>query len=222
MIAIADGTKPRKKVTVRQQLAIEVLLIGGTDQQAAEKAEVSRSTVTKWRNNPASAFAEELERTREEMRKRQNARLQAAGSLAVRALEEGVKDTRSPSARISAARAIMDQGIKANESEELETSKIEIILSRLKGGLDRFECERALEALIEEPSGCSGAKRYRRLTRLAERELEALRREPIPEGLRLLQSGGGVIVLPVREVEPAADPLPGAAECQMKSNECSQ
>ncbi len=204
------GAKGRKKVTVRQQQAIEVLLIGGTDQQAAEKAEVSRSTVTKWRNNPASAFAEELERAREEMRKRQNARILAAGSLAVRALEDGVKDTRSPSARISAARTIMDQGSKANESEELETSKLEIILNRLKVGLDRFEYERALQALLEEPSGGSGAKRYPRLKRLAERELEALRREPVPEGLRLLQSGG-VIALPVKEMDPASDPLPIAS-----------
>jgi hypothetical protein len=69
--------------------------------------------------------------------------------LAVRALKEVVKDTRSPSARISAARTIIDQGIKANEIEELETSKVEIIPGRLKAGLDRFECERAQQALIE-------------------------------------------------------------------------
>ena len=206
------AARRRRKVTVRQQLAIEVLLIGGTDQQAAEKAGVSRSTVTKWRNDPGSAFAEELERAREEMRKRQNARLQAAGSLAVRAVEEVVKDARNPSARISAARTIMDQGVKANESEELETSKLTIILGRLKAGLDRFEFERALQALIEEPSGGSGPRRYPRLTRLAEREIVALRRDPIPEGLRLLQNGGGVIVLPVREMEPTSDPLPSAGE----------
>ena len=117
---MAAHKQVRKKVTISQQHAIEVLLIGGSDQQAADKAGVSRSTVTKWRNNRESAFAEALAKAREDMRRRQGARLQAAGALAVRALEEGVKDTRSPSARIAAARAILDQGLKASASESGE------------------------------------------------------------------------------------------------------
>jgi hypothetical protein len=196
--------KKRTSITVRQQSAIDVLLIGGNDQQAADKAGVSRSTVTKWRNNPGSVFAEEFDRQREEMRKRQGARLVAAGSLATRALEDSVKDARSPSVRVSAARAILVHGLKANDNEELETSKLEIIFERLKVGLDRFEYQRAMEALLDDRAD-SGARRYPHLERLAERRLESIYREPVPDSLRLTQ-GGGVIVLPVKETESTEAP----------------
>jgi hypothetical protein len=203
---MAKSTERRpktKKVTVRQQLAIDVILVGGTDQQAADKAGVSRSTVTKWRNDPGSMVAEELDQQREATRRRHNLRIVAAQPLAARALEESVKNLSSPAVRVSAARAILTHGMRANEGEEIETSKLEFIFDRLKAGLDRLEYEKALEALLGEGPN-SHAKSYPHLERFAERRLEAVRREPVPEFLRQPQ-GGGVIVLPAKETEPAAE-----------------
>ncbi|MBS2031962.1 MAG: hypothetical protein JST54_28955 [Deltaproteobacteria bacterium] len=108
-----------RKLSVKQQRALEVLLVGGTDEQAAQAAQVSRQTISKWRNHHPG-FADALALARDEMLSRTSARLHAATTIAVRALEEVAKDVRNPSARVSAAKAIIEFSQKALELEELE------------------------------------------------------------------------------------------------------
>ena len=173
--------KPKKKLTVAQQKALEVLLVGGTDQAAADRCGASRSNVTKWRNNPASPFAEELERAREEIRRRQSARLQAAGALAVRALEEGVKDTRSPAARITAARTILDQGHKASASkgDEIQAPVVE---RRDTGTSEAVMTDTELLSLLSHIARTGKAAEQLRAAELLGRQLGMFREGSNPGG----------------------------------------
>jgi hypothetical protein len=111
-------TEPTRSITVKQQKALEVLLVGGTDQQAAETAGVARTTVNGWKNGSAT-FIEALKLARDELLKRTRARIHASTTIAVKALEEVAKDVRHP-ARVTAARAILDFSHQAIELEELE------------------------------------------------------------------------------------------------------
>jgi hypothetical protein len=107
------------KLTAKQQKALEAILVGASDQQAADSAGVSRNTIMSWRSKLAG-FSEALAAARSDLLKRMTARLHAATSLAVRALEEVAKDPRNPSARVAAARVILEFSQRALEMQELE------------------------------------------------------------------------------------------------------
>lgn len=108
-----------RKLSAKQQRALEALLVGASDQQAAESAHVSRTTVADWRNK-VPAFAEALATARVELLRRTTARLHAATTLAVRALEDVAKDTARPATRVAAARAILEFSYRSRELEEIE------------------------------------------------------------------------------------------------------
>ena len=112
-------------LTAKQQRALETLLVGGSDQQASEASGVVRLTIARWRTTDAG-FMTALTTARSELLRRTSARIHAATSLAVRALEEVVKDTRNPAARIAAARAILDFSLKARQIEDLEVQLNEL------------------------------------------------------------------------------------------------
>jgi len=106
-------------LSAKQQRALDTLLVGGTDQQAAEAADVSRGTVQKWRTRTPE-FMEALATARSELFKRSGARLHAASTLAVKALEDVVKERANATARISAARTILEFSLRARGVEEVE------------------------------------------------------------------------------------------------------
>jgi hypothetical protein len=119
-----------KKLSPRQQRVLEVLLVGGTDAQAAEAAKLHKNSVYALRNqNPA--FMEAMSLARADLIKRTTSRLHAATSIAVKALEEVAKDVRNPSARVAAARAIIEFSHKAIELEDLE-QRMEVLEARLE------------------------------------------------------------------------------------------
>lgn len=93
--------------------------MGGSDQQAADAAGVTRPTVVLWRAQLPS-FADAIRIARSELLKRTSARLHAATAIAVKALEEVARDTKNPSARVSAARAILELSHKSLELEDLQ------------------------------------------------------------------------------------------------------
>ncbi len=121
--ALAEST-PR--VSAKQQRAIEVLLVGGTEQQAADAAGVSRRTVSQWRHQ-VPAFAEAFQAARRDLLQRTSSRLHAATGYAVKALEDVVKDAKvAPASRVSAARSIIELSQKAYETDDLEVRLHEI------------------------------------------------------------------------------------------------
>ena len=78
-----------------------------------------KNTVFALRHNNEK-FLAAMHAARSELIKRTTSRLHAATTIAVKALEEVAKDTRNPSARVAAARAIIEFSQKAIELEELE------------------------------------------------------------------------------------------------------
>ncbi len=122
--------KAKARISAKQQLALEVLLVGGTDQQAADAARVSRTTVSHWRRQVPD-FVEAARLARRDLLQRMSSRLHAATTYAVKALEELAKDpaaasTRGAAARVSAARSIIELSQKAYETDDLEVRLHEI------------------------------------------------------------------------------------------------
>ncbi len=111
-------------LTVCQQKALETLLVGGTDQQAADAGQVSRSTLLRWKRDPT--FSQAFDEARSDLLRRTASRLHATTSLAVKALEDVVKDDRHPAPRVAAARAILDFSQRALELQEFEKRLAEL------------------------------------------------------------------------------------------------
>jgi S-adenosylmethionine:tRNA-ribosyltransferase-isomerase (queuine synthetase) len=126
-----------RKLNQKQQRALETLLVGGSDLQAAETAKVNRATIAQWRTKLPS-FIAALASARSDLLRRMTARLHAATTLAVRALEEVAKDTRNPSARVAAARVILEFSQRAIELQEIEKrlEELEAWFADYKKGLD--------------------------------------------------------------------------------------
>jgi len=112
-----EGTP--SKLTAKQQKALEAILVGASDQQAADSAGVSRNTIMSWRSKLVG-FSEALAAARSDLLKRTAARVHAATSVAARTLEDVAKDSRYPSARVAAARAIFEISHKFILTDELE------------------------------------------------------------------------------------------------------
>ena len=121
----------RGRLSAKQQKVLEALLVGGSDQQAAVAGGVSRPTVTNWRNRSES-FKAALDEARRDLLRRTTARLHAATTIAVRALEDVAKDPRNPAPRIAAARAIIEFSQKAIELEDLER-RVNELEAEIKG-----------------------------------------------------------------------------------------
>ena len=85
-------TEPHKKsLSGTQQLVINALLSGKTDQEAANAAGVSRETVNRWRNqNPF--FQSEMNRRQQEVWESYKIVLQALIGDALRTISRAVKD----------------------------------------------------------------------------------------------------------------------------------
>jgi hypothetical protein len=86
---VAETTKNytrQRQLTVKQQNAIDMLILGSTDNEAATAVKVNRVTVTKWRNYDP-VFAAELNRRRKELWGASVDRLRALIPKALDALE---------------------------------------------------------------------------------------------------------------------------------------
>ena len=96
---------------------VTALAAGLTNQQAAKQAGVSESTVARRLREPA--FREQVAAARSETVARTAAQLTAAGTAAVRTLLQ-LLDSRSDTARLGAARAILEMATSYREGEQLE------------------------------------------------------------------------------------------------------
>ncbi len=90
----ATAAEPTKAITVTQQQALEILLVGGTQQQAADALGVARTTVSGAVDD--ATFMAALRQARTDLLKRSAARLHAATSIAVKALEDVAEDSDQP------------------------------------------------------------------------------------------------------------------------------
>jgi hypothetical protein len=108
----------KSDLTPKQEKAIGALLSHQTIDEAAQAASINRATVFRWLQQ--KEFHAAYMQARRESVKHAIARLQNRTSEAVEVLAEIMSDiTNAPSARVSAAKTIIDYSIKAVEVEDL-------------------------------------------------------------------------------------------------------
>lgn len=113
---MTDGTQ---KITQRQERAIAVLIASPTIREAAESLRVNEVTLYRWLRD--GDFQTAYREARREVVAQAVARLQQACGQAVQTLMDVQADEASPAtARVTAARAILELAYKAVEIEELE------------------------------------------------------------------------------------------------------
>jgi phage terminase small subunit len=108
-----------EKITRCQDKAIMALLTCETIAQAAAVAGVSESTLLRWLKDPSfkAAYLE----VRREAVSQAVSQLQRLSSEAVRTLQEVMSDTEAKhTARVTAARTVLDMAIKGVEIEDLQ------------------------------------------------------------------------------------------------------
>jgi predicted site-specific integrase-resolvase len=105
-------------LTPKQEKAIQALLTHPTMEEAAEAAGVNRVTLFRWLQQ--GEFQAAYTKARRESVRQAIARLQNRSGEAVEVLAEIMSDiTNAPSARVSAAKAIIEYSIEAVEVEDL-------------------------------------------------------------------------------------------------------
>lgn len=114
-----NETSP-KKLTPKQQRAIEALLTEPTVQAAADAAGVSKATIFRWLGD--SVFAEVYKDLRGQLLESTLTALQQASGDAVKVLREVMNDsTAKGSERVSAARCTLEMALRSREI--LETAE---------------------------------------------------------------------------------------------------
>ncbi len=106
------------EVTSRQRRALDALLLGTTLEAAAASAGVSARTLRRWRAEPP--FAARLRDAQDQAFEFARNGVRAAALDAVEALREVVRDRAgAASARVSAAKCILDVALRSREVDEL-------------------------------------------------------------------------------------------------------
>lgn len=108
-----------ERLSAKQQRAIEALLTEPTTRAAAAAAEVSEATIWRWLAEPE--FSAAYRATRGRLLESTLTALQSASADAVVCLREILNDkTAQVYARVSAAKSVLELGLKAREVLEVE------------------------------------------------------------------------------------------------------
>lgn len=117
-------------MTDRKEKALAALLTYPTQEQAAQAAGIAPRTLRGYLQD--EAFANEYERRRQDLVISATAQLQQSLSAAVAALRDVVQsDISSDSAKIAAARTLLDHGLRYSELADL-LKRMEAVEARLK------------------------------------------------------------------------------------------
>ena len=109
---------PRPKKSRPNELLVAAIACGATEESAAQKAGVSRSTVQRRKADPE--FCREVEAFRADIVQRTAAALTAAGLEFVKTLVGLTSAGTPPATRLGASRAGLELGIKFREVATLE------------------------------------------------------------------------------------------------------
>ena len=105
-------------LTVKQEQLMLELLQGTSLTESARKCGISLRTASRW--NSSAEFAEEMERRKSEMTKQAYSRLKAMQTAALDTLNELMTNGEvSDTARLGAARTVLDSYLRFAEVEEL-------------------------------------------------------------------------------------------------------
>jgi hypothetical protein len=112
------GNGHGEKLSRKQETAIAALLGNPTIKGAAQSIGIGEATLCRWMSD--SAFSDAYRDARYQLMKQAIGKMQACISRAVDILMLVAEDTEAPaSARVSAARSIIDQALKSAEMEDL-------------------------------------------------------------------------------------------------------
>jgi predicted DNA-binding protein (UPF0251 family) len=118
------------KLNGKKLKAIQAILANDTLEAAAKQVGISRTTLHRYLNE--NVFSKELKKAKRSMINQTILRLQRSTSDAARTLAEVCRDKEAPpSSRVSAAREILSNAMKAMEFEDLE-ARMESIEQRLR------------------------------------------------------------------------------------------
>ena len=113
-----DAAQKGDTLTAAQNRAVVALLTESKLQDAAKAAEVSRTTLYLWLQQPA--FQEAYREARRQAVSRATSRLQQISSEAVEVLREVMNNkSAQPAARVGAAKTVLDMALEATETEDL-------------------------------------------------------------------------------------------------------
>src|SRR5215213_5973503 len=108
----------REHLSAKQEKAVAALIVSKTIEEAAERAGVSPKTLYRWRTEDP-LFATAWHSARREALDAGIAALQSGVSEAVQVLRESLKE-RNPHVRIRAALGLIEHGLAAHASFELD------------------------------------------------------------------------------------------------------
>ena len=118
-----------EKLSRNKEKAISALLLTPSIPEAANAIGIHERTLWRWLKD--QQFKRAFKDARREVVRQAIAHVQAAMSEAVKTLKEIINDDEAPaSARVSAAKAVIDMGLKAIEIEDLEL-RLESIESKI-------------------------------------------------------------------------------------------
>lgn len=118
-----------EKRTRKQEQFIAALLSQSTIEAAAKLVGIGDVTAWRWMKTPD--FQAEYREARREAMKQTTSRLQMAAREAVDALREVQRSGESESARVSAARTILEQSIKSADLEDVQ-ARLEALEQAIK------------------------------------------------------------------------------------------
>jgi transcriptional regulator with XRE-family HTH domain len=119
-----------EKQSRKQDLAIMALLTEKTLKEAADKAGISEATLWRWMQQ--DDFKTKYTAAKNEAVEHVTGRLRHSMTIAVDTLIEMTTDRRTPAtARVNAARTLLEYGFKAHETEELQ-QRLEQLEEHLK------------------------------------------------------------------------------------------
>jgi hypothetical protein len=118
------------KISPPQALAVTALVNGSTVTEAAERAGVSRVTVSRWVHHDPE-FIAELQNTRAEMAAQTRCALETLGNGSVAALREAVEGKRVWATKLTAACAVLKL-LGADRAETIRPTTAEEVRLRLQ------------------------------------------------------------------------------------------
>lgn len=130
-----EAAETPEQIEARHAAAISALLEHPTVREAARASKLSEETLYRYRRDPA--FAERYREARRALIEDLQARLQAKAEAGARVLSEIAEDKKAPaSARVTAARALIENAVKLHEQTEIteRLAALEKILDAQKKG----------------------------------------------------------------------------------------
>jgi len=160
-----DGVSDKQGLNEKQELAIDLVMVGLSDGEIAKRVGVSRKTINKWRNQDMD-FRALLAERRVALRERHQDELSGLVSEAIGVMREVMREDETPT-RLRAAQAVLRMsGLQAAMQTENPLSKEEIIheflteiIEKVGVRLGFYDAKQLPNGEQEEKLGVNDAKR---------------------------------------------------------------